>query len=240
VEVLPAAAGAKTAPAIASGPLGMMRAVGEELCPLSATPRGDQLTIAPYRGETGMLEVGPGGRAITRLGVSGQVASKTISVPLGGPVPQNAEPLPRRYKLPVGDYSPTSLMVDHGRLRFAARTVSDAYLTAAGKTPKPPQNAIEIRKDKPFVMEFSGKPEVIFIGPREGQEFKAGSAILVRVMLTEPANGLMITGLWGSKDKEEGKPGEPAVASRPASLDPTITIRNAKGEQVAEGKMPFG
>ena len=239
VEITPATGGGRTPSALASGPLGSMRVVGGELCTLTTTPRGDQLTIAPYKGDTGMLEVGAGGRAITRLGVTGLLSAEATTVPMGDPTSRIADLLPRGHKLPVGDYAPTSLLVDHGRLRFAARTISDAYLAAAGQTRKPPKYNIQIRKDKPFALTFSGKPEVIFLGPKQDQEFKVGSTILIRVMLAEPENGLMITGLWSSKEDGE-KPSEAGVAARQVPLVPTITINNAKGEEVAQGKLPFG
>jgi hypothetical protein len=51
-------------------------------------------------------------------------------------------------------------------------------------------------------------------------------------MLTEPHEGIQITGLWDTSDKD-GKPAR-------RQLDPTIAIRNAAGDVVSEGKMPFG
>ena len=122
-----------------------------------------------------------------------------------------------------------------------ARSATPTW-TLAGLTRKPPKYNIPIRKDKAFLLEFSGKPEVIFLGPKKDQEFKVGSTVLVRVMLAEPENGLMITGLWTSKEGEE-KPkegDEKPAAARQVTLDPTISITNAKGEEVAQGKLPFG
>ena len=68
--------------------------------------------------------------------------------------------------------------------------------------------------------------------PSKDRTFKPGENIRIAAMLTEPWQGMQITGLWDAGSKEG-----PATGDR---LDPTIAIRNAAGEVVTEGKMPFG
>ena len=82
----------------------------------------------------------------------------------------------------------------------------------------------QIRKESPF-MEFSGKPEVKSMSPPQGSMVNPGDNIHVAAMLTEPWQGIQITGLWEASNNR---------------LDPSIAVRNAAGDVVAEGKMPFG
>ena len=81
---------------------------------------GDKLTIAPYAGDYGLLEIGAGGRAITEFGATGQLVGTRAMVPLGDPNALAPEKFPRRYTLPVGDYMIPSLTAQYGRLRFNA------------------------------------------------------------------------------------------------------------------------
>jgi hypothetical protein len=204
------------------GPLSQMRWVEGQFVSFSASPLGDKLAVDPYHGETGMLEVGPGGRAITDLGLAGQLTSRTgITIALGENVPQTPDGMLRRYPLPIGDYAMPFFTARHGRLRFSGRTTPNVGPEAEKRDPYP----IQIRKESTFVLEFSGKPEVKFMSPPKDQSFKPGDNIRVAAMLTEPWQGIQITGLWGTSNNR---------------LDPSIAVRNAAGDVVAEGKMPFG
>ena len=229
-----------------SGLLGEVRSVGNQLLASSATPLGDKLTVGPYQGPTGVLEVGPGGRAITELGLAGGLMSRTALVTLGDLRASPTQPLTRRYTLPVGDYLPAMLMVQYGRLRFSARVIDSSLRSTStdGRPAKPPQYSVKIRKDKPFLLEFSGKPAVEFSMPRQGQSFQPGDTVAIRAMLTEPLQGILITGLTDTTKKpSEAKPEEKTTrpgAAQTGQLHPSIVIRDSKGETVAEGKMPFG
>jgi hypothetical protein len=204
------------------GPLSQMRWVAGQFVSFSATPLGDKLAVDPYHGETGMLEVGPGGRAITDLGIAGQLTSRAgITIALGENLPQAPGGMLRRYPLPVGDYAMPFFTARHGRLRFSGRMTPDVDREAGKRDPYP----IRIRKESTFVLEFSGKPEVKFMSPSKDHSFKPGDNIRVAAMLTEPWQGIQIMGLWGASNDR---------------LDPSIAVRNAAGDVVAEGKMPFG
>jgi hypothetical protein len=104
--------------------------------------------------------------------------------------------------------------------------------------------AIQIRKDKPFVLDFSNKPEVVFASPAKDQTLKPGDTMRVAAVLTDPGLDIMIRGVndTGRKQKEVYKLAEGKEHSyeRPLALDPKVTITNSSGKQVAEGKMPFG
>ena len=180
-----------------------------------------------------MLELGPGGRPVTDLGLSGQLVSQSgVMIALGEGTPPNSDAMPRRYSVPVGDYKMPYFMAQHGRLRFAGRMAANLPGGEGRQAGLLAPYPIEIRKDKPFVMEFSGKPEVKFMSPSKEQAFKPGQTIRVAAMLTEPWQNLQITGLWDASKKDGN-----AMQNR---LDPQIAICDASGKTVAEGKMPFG
>ena len=110
----------KGTPKLQSGPIGQMRVVDGQFLTISASPLGDKLTIAPYAGDYGLLEIGAGGRAITEFGATGQLVGTRAMVPLGDPNALAPEKFPRRYTLPVGDYMIPLLTAQYGRLRFNA------------------------------------------------------------------------------------------------------------------------
>lgn len=215
------------------GYLGQILVVDGEFLTASASLLGDELTLRPYDGDYGVLEVGSGGRAITEMGLSGYFQSPMGLFPLGDPAS-----LSRRYRVPVGEYLPSSLTIQYGRLRFSAQPLRDS------STGRPSAGALKIDKEKPVLIEFSGKPAVVFSNPPKDKTFKPGEQVPIRALLTEPATGMLITGLYDSTRKVGERQyftGTRRITiPQFASLDPTIVVRNAQGEQVAEGKMPFG
>jgi len=244
LDVSPADRVSKGPLLLQSGPLCQVQSVDGQFLTLSASPLGDELTITPYRGELGVLEVAAGGRAITEFGATGglvgrSAAGNTMIVPLGQRGPRAPETLPRSYKVPVGDYTLPTVIVQYGRLRFNARMSS-----VAAPPGKSSPYAVQIRKDKPFVLAFSGKPEVNFMSPNKNQSFKPGDDIYIGAMLNEPGQGIQITGLWDTTEKKGTMryviDGNVVTVPEYAQLDPTIVIRNAAGEEVTKGKMPFG
>jgi hypothetical protein len=224
-----------------------MREFDGRLYTFSATPLGDELTVKPYEGYYGVLRVGPGGRPITRLGMLGELVSKDSLVSAGSittlPPP---EEYPREHRLPVGDYTPVRVGMDYGRLKVSIQALGFALREPAeeGETRPPAVYAIRIRKDTPFVLELSGKPAVVFTGPRKSRTFKPGEEVRIEAVLTEPSLGVMIAGLWdASRKRGEIKirdGGKEIALPDYERLDPALVIRDASGKQVAEGKMPFG
>ena len=153
-------------------------------------------------------------------------------VAMGENVSPSMKAMSRRYSLPVGDYMLPAFMAQYGRLRFAGRAAANIVPPIGQRIAASPPYPIQIRKDKPFVLEFSGKPDVKFLDPAKDRSFKPGDNIRVAAMLTEPWQGIQITGLWDTTRKQG-----PAGYVR---LDPSIAIRDSAGKVVVEGKMPFG
>jgi hypothetical protein len=220
-----------------SGVIGQIRQIDGQWTVTSASPTGDRLTIAPYRGDFGVLEIGSGGRAITELGIVGTLASRTTMVALGDPRLSGAVELPRRFELPVGEYLPANLTVQYGRLRFNCRAITD-------DPAKPPVRHIKIQKGQPCVLSFSGKPAVDFSSPAKDASFQPGQAVMLRAMLNEPRERTQIAGLYDTTTKESETTtqvaGQTVSIAKYPRIDPTIVIRNSSNEIVAEGTMPFG
>jgi hypothetical protein len=224
--------------------MGMQR-VDDQLYSLSATPLGDRLTVKPYRGDFGRFEIGPGGRKIKDLSFRGSFRTEKMAIGAG---PDRSKPTAKQEKigsckLPVGDYVPSYLSLEYGRLGI---TLSDNYHSDGHPRDMERRRtyAIKIRKDKPFVLDFSHKPAVSFVSPPKGQTFRPGDEIKIAAVLVDPALDIMIRGLSDSKRKKKETyklaDGKEQSYERPLSLDPIVTISDAVGKKVAEGPMPFG
>ena len=242
LEVFPADGASTSQPVLKSGYLGQMQLLDGRYITLSASPLGDKLHLTPYRGDLGVLQVGTGGRPITEFGVAGQLIGRSTMVLLGGSSSPAPEVLNPRFDVPVGDYMLPSVTAQYSRIRFNVRAIPNTVVTEGGRTE--PVFNVQIRKDKPYILEFSAKPEVKFSSPQDGQAFKPGNTIYIGAMLTEPWQGLQITGLWDATRKEGTaryiSDGQVLTVAQYAKLDPTIVIRDSAGKEVASGTMPFG
>jgi hypothetical protein len=236
--------------------LNSMRVVDDKWYSFSATPDGDQLTVHPYRGELGVLEIGPGKREFKdgdKLTFYGGLRSKKTAVPAGdASQPARGVSPTRQCKLPVGDYEATHLTLRYGSVTAA---ISPDYYDpetrrrySADKT-----HSIKIRKDKPFVLDFSAEPEIMFASPKKGQTLQPGEQLRIAAMLVDPVMHIKYRQLYvvrppkvievnvkgDAKDGAEKKQ-KRRVYQRPLMLEPTVTITNSSGKEVARGKMPFG
>jgi hypothetical protein len=220
---------------------GIQKAAGR-FYTMSTTPTGEQLTAHPYRGELGTFEIGAGGRKLDTLTVSGSLSAKDSAVPVGGGDTAEGwgKPAPR-CEIPVGDYTPSYITVQFGRLSIG---ISDNYHSDGkprGRAGRPTVYGISIRKDQPFVMDFINKPDVLFASPAKDLRLKAGDELKVKAVLVDPKLDIMIRGLADTTRKQTNDAnGKPLGYERNLSLDPTVIITRANGKKVAEGVMPFG
>jgi hypothetical protein len=231
----------------------------------SATLAGE-LTVHPYQGDLGTFEIGPGDRKLTNanFSVSGSLQSKDWAVAVGGDIERGQPVEASRCQLPVGDYLPEYLTVQFGRLRIAISQNYHSEGKRQNRGGRPDVFGIAIRKDHPFALDFSNKPEVMFTSPAPGEPVKPGDTLMVAAVLVDPKLDIMIrglddtspkqttdgesllTGLLGLFRKEDTSKqatdadGKPLSYQRPVSLDPKVIITRANGEKVAEGVMPFG
>lgn len=227
------------------GYLGAMRQVDGTLYAISATPTGDRLTVGPYRGQSGVFKIGPGGREIEKLGASGVLVSEEALVPVGNvTVPSPAEKSPE-HKIPVGDYVPMYMSVDFGRLVISLSQNYYSQDEPHDRVPKPPVCTFRIRQHKPFVLDFSNKPSVLFTRPAKDETFKPGDSVKIGAVIIDPVLDILLRDLEDTTQKVgertyTGEEGNKVTIPRYASLDPTVVVTDSSGKQVAEGKMPFG
>jgi hypothetical protein len=207
----------------------------------SASPTGDQLTVHPYRGELGTFEIGPGGRTLSEMTVSGSLEGEDRAVAVGGEIVDISPQAERSCQLPVGDYRPNYISIQFGRLRIAASHNYHADGKPMGWSERAPVYGITIRKDKPFVLDFSDKPEVMFASPAKDQRVKLGESVEVKAVLVDPKLDMMIRNLDDTTPKPaKSTDSQAAGRQQRTSLDPQVVITRANGEKVAEGVMPFG
>jgi hypothetical protein len=225
--------------------LGWLRHEEGQFWDFSTTPDGSRLFIAPFSGPMGTLRLSPGKRDITEFEMSGHVSGQRKIVPVGDLQQKQAHgayAACQECRLPVDDYMPSWLTIRYGNLRLF---VSESY-HSEGKPRDMARNrrfAIPIREDEPFVFDFSDVPQVMFASPRRDAEFKPGDKVAVNPVLYVPALDMMIRNLDDTEQMEEKTQthGDNTFTyERPKSLDPTVTIRDSRGNVVAEGTAPFG
>jgi len=207
----------------------------------SASPTGDQLIVHPYRGELGTFEIGPGGREVNEMTIMGSLDGEERAVAVGSDVVAGSPKAARSCQLPVGDYRPNYLAIQFGRLGIAASYNYHSDGKPRERGDRAAVYGIAIRKDKPFVLDFSNKPDVMFASPAKDQQVKLGELLEVKGVLVDPKLDMMIRKLDDNTRKQKNAAdGQPLGYERPVSLDPQVIITRANGEKVAEGVMPFG
>lgn len=222
-----------------------MRQIDGKYYSTSVTPLGDKLTVRPYRGDLGTLKLGAGKRDLTNLSMYGSLDSGAVAVGIGEPAYERrtGRKLTTECRLPVGDYRASFLTIEYGRLRIG---LSNNYHSDGHPRDMAHRASLlfKIRKDRPFVLDFSNKPEVVFASPAKDQTLKPGDKLEVAAVLTDPKLDIMIRDLENTDpaQKQEYKlpDGGARIRSGPVSLDPDVTITNSSGKIVAQGKMPFG
>jgi hypothetical protein len=81
----------------------------------------------------------------------------------------------------------------------------------------------------------------MFASPAKDQDFRRGDEIEVKAVLIDPVLDMMVRNLDDTTHKVKKQfSGSNETYERDASLDPTVTVTNSKGREVATGVMPFG
>ncbi len=193
----------------------------------SCTPRGDQVTLSPYDGPLGTFQLGPGDRDVTKMEMQGSLQSKETSVGIEKEDDATGSKPTDKCRIPTGDYYPYYLTITLDDLQIS---VSNNYHTEGGRAPRQePVFGIQVREDKPYILDFSNKPEVMFVQPMKGQRVKPGDELKVEAVLIDPPLDIMLRRLY-----------RVSSTGGQQSLDPKVVIKRADGEVVAEGIMPFG
>ncbi|MBC8470316.1 MAG: hypothetical protein H8D56_12665 [Planctomycetes bacterium] len=220
--------------------------IGSSWYQFSATVHGDKVTAIKYEGDFGTLELGAGSRDFKNLGIKGSAfSSDRHGLAIGSDITEaGAMKLARSCRLPTGDYTLSSTTIQYGPLSIG---ISKNYHSDGQRMAKiRPKLAFEkwvygikIRKDRPFVLDFSNEPEVLFIEPTRTQRFKDGEEVKVMAVLIDPVLDIMIRHLSKMMDTYYSD-GKKRRNQKLTSLDPKVIITRADGEKVAEGVMPFG
>jgi hypothetical protein len=209
-----------------------------ELYRTTTTPAGDQLFVTPYRGDFGTLEVSAGGRSIPPPTLEGELRCRDAIVHAGKIRAEGGFEAASSCQVPVGDYYPW-LHLQYGRVGFALGVNFHADGVRRGRKGNG-TNSIKIRKDLPFVLDFSRRPDILFASPAKEQTFHPDDEIQVYAVLIDPVLDVMIRDLRVDNPPQEKAEGQSPPRKQTTDLNPTVTITDSSGKTVAEGTMPFG
>lgn len=211
--------------------LGLLRSADGVLYECTAASDGSSVTVRPYAGGFGTLAVADVKKQFKKTDFGmGWLISKDRLVDLSQCTRENGG-----VKIPVGDYAPIRMMVrvDDIRLTYAADFAGG---TESFSFP------IKIRKNAAFGYPVNTPLKIRFESPEPNQRIVPGHTVRIAASLVDTQTGMLLGGL---EDVTKPK-GEPVKISENLSLqqyesiDPWVSITNAAGKQVAEGKMPFG
>lgn len=201
---------------------------------------GAKVAARPYPGRLGTIRVGKGNRELEKITFNGSVHAKgSVAAPIGT-IEQHWTGAVTECRIPVGDYTPYLMKVTYDNL---AIDISNNYHTDAQGRPsgREPVYGIQVREDKPYVLDFSNDPVVVFDQPpRNETVFSRGAEIKFAAVLLDPKLDIMIRGLDDTSVQVEEELSGGQKIKRPRSLDPQVVITRADGEMVAQGVMPFG
>ncbi|MHC4086744.1 MAG: hypothetical protein ACYSWZ_02825 [Planctomycetota bacterium] len=212
-----------------------------------ATLKGNtKLGVRPYKGELGVFRVGKGKRQLEKTEFKGSLKQAgAVSVPVGT-IKEHWPEAVTECSVPVGDYTPYILHVTYDNLDISISNNYHANVQGQSNPEKQIVYGISIRKDQPYVLDFSSEPAVVFDKPgKDKTMFERGEEIKFAAVLVDPKLDIMIRGLDDTSvkiDKEyKDKDGKVIhTAKENKSLDPNVVITRADGQIVAEGVMPFG
>lgn len=219
--------------------------VGGKLYEFLTVDNGTKIAARPYQGDMGIIKIGSGGRDLKNMEFSGSLRDASWSSAAVGHLNDELWPEPgQEFSIPVGDYTPYIMNITYDNLKIC---ISDNYHTNAEGQKRGADRktvyGITIRKDQPYILDFSTPPVVVFDQPSSDQNtFHPDDEIKFAAVLVDPKLDVMIRGLQDTdvqEDKLIDAP-NPSVRKPNKSLEPAVVITRANGEIVAEGTMPFG
>jgi len=207
--------------------LSAIHLLGGQFYRFSCRSTGDELYLLTYAGPLGTFELGAGDRAVAKLEMYGSLRAKDTAVPIEDGYVNGRQTPVQTCELPEGDYYPAYLTMTFDDLQVS---VSNNYHAEGGQYRSgEPVMGIKIREDRPFVLDFSDTPEVMFVQPAKDYRVVRGDELKVEAVLIDPGLDIMLRRLYKV----------PSGGNR-ISLDPKVVIKRVDGEVVAEGVMPFG
>jgi len=205
----------------------------------------NKIAARPYKGQLGIIKVGKGDRDLEKVEFNGSVHQQGSVAARIGTIKERWPEAVAECKIPVGDYTPYIMGVTYDNLSI---TISNNYHTNAQGQYRGKETVygMQVRKDKPYVLDFSNKPMVVFDQPPMSKtSFSRGQEIEFASVLIDPKLDIMIRGLDDTSvkvDREYKDPDGKVIRTMKVnkSLDPKVVITRADGEVIAEGVMPFG
>jgi len=216
--------------------------IDDELFEFMLIEEGTKIAARPYNGPLGTIKLGKGGRQLEKIGFRGLLFNNSgNSVPVEtmqgnwpGPVEQ--------CRIPVSDYTlgmfPGNLYVTYDNLYIQISNYSNAQEPYSGKDAIYP---IQIRQDKPYVLDFSNEPMVIFNRPSMSKAtFPRGDVIVFDTKLIDPKLNIMIHRLEDTSVKEDvvikdGTGKIVRIVKINKSIYPSVVITRANAEVIVEG-----
>ena len=212
--------------------------IDDELFEFMLIDGDTKIAARPYQGPLGTIKLGKGGRQLEKIGFRGSLFMKGgISAPIEtmqgnwpGPVEQ--------CRIPVGDYTLgmfPCLHVTYDNLYFSISNYSKARRRYSEKNIIYP---IQVRQDKPYVLDFSNEPKIIFSRPSMSKTtFSRGDEIRFSASLIDPKLDIRIDSLHDRAvkvDREYIAGGKLTRTKVTKSLNPNIVIARADGEVITE------
>lgn len=202
---------------------------------------GTKIAARPYKGPLGTIKFGKGGRELEKVEFSGSLKQKDdVAVPVGDITKENwLDAVAECAAVPVGDYTTSELYVTYDNLLI--RTSDNSTNTQGRFNHKDIVYGIHVHEDKPYVLDFSNKPIVIFNQPSKSQTtFSRGQEIKFAAVLIDPKLDILIRGLYDTTVQVVKETSGGHIYKSYKTFDPNVVIARADGEVVAEGVMPFG
>lgn len=214
--------------------------IDDELYEFMLIENDTKIAARPYKGPLGTIKLGKGGRELEKVEFKGSVYKQGgISAPIGTMQGNWPDPV-QQCSIPVGDYTlgmlSGNLYVTYDNLYIRISN----YSNAPGRSDrKDTTYGIQVRQDKPYVLDFSNEPMVIFSRPSMSKtSFSRGDVIEFTTALIDPKLDIMIQRLHDTSVKvdREYKVRDDKVRTIKVnkSLDPNIVIARANGEVIAE------
>jgi len=175
------------------GRLLAMHEMGGTYWRLSTTPTGDRLFVQPYRGDFGTFTVGSARRFVWNRGFEGSLLAPDKAILIGDPTQNGPAGLVSSCQVPVGDYVPETLGIQYGPLHISVSSNYHADGERRGRGSM--AYRLEVRKDRPCVLDFSNPAEVLFASPPRQTQVRPGDELTVNAVLVDPKLDIMIRDL---------------------------------------------
>jgi hypothetical protein len=199
---------------------------------------GTKIAARPYQGPLGIIKFSKGSRELEKVEFWGSLQKEDyVAVPIGT-IKENRPDMVTECAIPAGDYKLSQIYVTYDNLLIRTSDNSTNAQDQSGR--RETVYGIHVRQDKPYILNFSNEPTVIFSRPSMSKTtFSRGDVIEFTTILIDPKLDIMIKTLYDTSIKVnkqyKDRDGMVHTIKENKSLDPNIVIARADGEVIAEG-----